>query len=369
MDQEKIGKFIKLKREELNLTQEELANKLHVTNKTISKWENGRGLMDITMLKPVSNVLGVSIVELINGQNDISEINSDDALSLTISFMNGKIKKVRIKTVIYTILIPIILFLVSITSYKTYLLIRYHIKPNNDIITIQKNKSSKIISENNSRYDMSNMVRYGDVAFINNFKDYELIKPDNEYRWESYKFVKKDINGNVTSMFWFSNKPVFSLIDILDTVTIEENANSNDKSDYIITKKDVKRFLVDHDINDDVDLIEYFKKNYYFKSNILNSISNIKLKYSLNMVADVFPAMHNSVTFVRGKHKGYIINFGKESSYNNLRLRELYLIINNKVYVFDFVGDELTSDEFIKTFVDTTMIDELKWMIPDSSLK
>lgn len=116
-------------------------------------------------------------------------------------------------------------------------------------------------------------------------------------------------------------------------------------------------------------IIEYFKKNYYFKSNILNSISNIKLKYSLNMVADVFPAMHNSVTFVRGKHKGYIINFGKESSYNNLRLRELYLIINNKVYVFDFVGDELTSDEFIKTFVDTTMIDELKWMIPDSSLK
>lgn len=369
MNQDRIGKFIKEKREGLNLTQEELANKLHVTNKTISKWENGRGLMDITMLKPVSKVLNVSVLELINGQSDKSDISYDDALSITIGFMNGKLKKVRIKTIIYTILIPIILFLIIITSYKSYLLIRYNVKSNSKILNIQKNKSTEIVSQNNSVYDTSNMIRYGDVAFVNKFKDYELISPDNEVRYESYKFIKKDSSGNVVSMFWLSNKPIFSLVETLDTVTKEANVNSDDKEDYIVTKKDIRRFLVDKDINDDVDLIRYFKENYYFKSSILTSVSNIKLRYSLNKVADIFPAMHNSVTFVKGKNKGYIINFGKESSYNNLKLRELYLIVNGKVYVFDFVGDELTTDKYIKDFIDTTMIDQLRWIIPDSSQK
>ena len=48
MDQEKIGKFLKKLRLDKNLTQEQLANKLNVSDKTISKWENGRGLMDIS---------------------------------------------------------------------------------------------------------------------------------------------------------------------------------------------------------------------------------------------------------------------------------------------------------------------------------
>lgn len=68
MNQERIGKFIAKLRKEKKMTQQELAIRLNVTDKAVSKWENGRCLMDISLLKPLSECLGVSIVELINGE-------------------------------------------------------------------------------------------------------------------------------------------------------------------------------------------------------------------------------------------------------------------------------------------------------------
>lgn len=57
MDQKQIGRFIKTKRIEKNLTQQELANQLNVTDKTISNWETGRRLPDISLLVDLSKKL------------------------------------------------------------------------------------------------------------------------------------------------------------------------------------------------------------------------------------------------------------------------------------------------------------------------
>ena len=68
MNQEKIGNFIKSLRKEKNMTQNELALKLGVTDKAISKWENGRGLPDLSLIKDVSDILGVTVNELLTGE-------------------------------------------------------------------------------------------------------------------------------------------------------------------------------------------------------------------------------------------------------------------------------------------------------------
>lgn len=68
MDQVKIGNFIAKLRNENNLTQEALGEKLGVTNKTISRWENGHYLPDIEMLQLLSKEFNVSINELITGE-------------------------------------------------------------------------------------------------------------------------------------------------------------------------------------------------------------------------------------------------------------------------------------------------------------
>ena len=73
MDQIKIGKFIGTLRKEKGLTQEQLGEKLGVTNKTISRWENGNYMPDVEMLSLLSKEFDVSINELISGERLLSE--------------------------------------------------------------------------------------------------------------------------------------------------------------------------------------------------------------------------------------------------------------------------------------------------------
>ena len=68
MDQVKIGKFIAELRKEKNMTQQQLGDKIGVSFKTISKWENGRGMPDLSSLKPLSESLDISINELLSGE-------------------------------------------------------------------------------------------------------------------------------------------------------------------------------------------------------------------------------------------------------------------------------------------------------------
>ena len=61
------GEVIRGLREKRRLTQRDLAQRLNVSDKTISKWETGRGLPDITLLEPLAGALGVSVTELLSG--------------------------------------------------------------------------------------------------------------------------------------------------------------------------------------------------------------------------------------------------------------------------------------------------------------
>lgn len=67
MDNKKFGRMIFNQRKKLELTQEELAAKLHVSGKAVSKWESGAGYPEITLLEPLSNIFGVPIDYLIKG--------------------------------------------------------------------------------------------------------------------------------------------------------------------------------------------------------------------------------------------------------------------------------------------------------------
>ena len=68
MDQEKIGKFIASLRKKQKLTQEQLAEKLGVTSKSISRWENGKNMPDYSILKELCNILGIDVNEFLSGE-------------------------------------------------------------------------------------------------------------------------------------------------------------------------------------------------------------------------------------------------------------------------------------------------------------
>jgi transcriptional regulator with XRE-family HTH domain len=70
MDAKKTGKFICESRKKRGMSQKELANKLSITDKAISKWERGISFPDISMLIPLSEVLGISLYDILTGGND-----------------------------------------------------------------------------------------------------------------------------------------------------------------------------------------------------------------------------------------------------------------------------------------------------------
>lgn len=68
MDNKKTGALISARRAELGLTQKQLAEQLNLSDRTISRWERGVGFPDISLLEPLANALGLSIVELVHGE-------------------------------------------------------------------------------------------------------------------------------------------------------------------------------------------------------------------------------------------------------------------------------------------------------------
>ncbi|NCB93090.1 MAG: XRE family transcriptional regulator [Clostridia bacterium] len=82
MDQSVTGKFIAQKRREKNLTQEQLAEQLGVSNKTISKWETGKCMPDYSVVEKLCGVLGITVSELMDGEeaNDSIRIYDDEQI-------------------------------------------------------------------------------------------------------------------------------------------------------------------------------------------------------------------------------------------------------------------------------------------------
>lgn len=70
MDAVRTGKFICEKRKAINMTQKELADKLHITDKAVSKWERGLSFPDITILIPLTEILNISLYDLLNGGSE-----------------------------------------------------------------------------------------------------------------------------------------------------------------------------------------------------------------------------------------------------------------------------------------------------------
>ena len=114
MEQEKIGKFIAKLRREKNMTQIDLADKLGITDRAISKWENGRGMPDLSLMKQLCDELGITVNELLSGEKldkrDYQERLEENIIN-TIDYTNKKIKKTK---KIYLIILLVVLIFISI---------------------------------------------------------------------------------------------------------------------------------------------------------------------------------------------------------------------------------------------------------------
>ena len=99
MNTQQFGKFIAEQRKVKGYTQKELADKLGVTDKAVSRWENGHGYPDILLIEPLAKELEITIVELmhskLNENNDFAPQKADEAISnaIDITISNRKLER------------------------------------------------------------------------------------------------------------------------------------------------------------------------------------------------------------------------------------------------------------------------------------
>ena len=140
MNQEKIGKFITTCRKEKNLTQEELAEKLNVSNKSVSRWGNGKNMPDYSVLNDLCNILDININELLSGEKDNKETIENLDMILK-EYYKMKKQKERLKKIIIIgtvvlsqILLVVFTILIINYEYDNRLHQTTNIKDYNDVI-------------------------------------------------------------------------------------------------------------------------------------------------------------------------------------------------------------------------------------------
>ncbi|MCI9291519.1 MAG: helix-turn-helix transcriptional regulator [Clostridia bacterium] len=115
MDQIKIGAFIAKKRKEKNLTQEQLAQRLGVSNKSVSKWECGRCMPDYSVIELLCKELDVSIAQIFNGDDSISSSAIEDEKIQSI--FNSMRQSEKLNKINKLIIIGILLIVIGIASF------------------------------------------------------------------------------------------------------------------------------------------------------------------------------------------------------------------------------------------------------------
>lgn len=113
MNQTKIGRFISTIRKEKGLTQKDIADKLEISDKTVSKWETGKGLPEVSMMIPLCDILGITVNELLCGEHLTDSEYKQEAEKKMIDLIAEK--KDSKKKILLEIVVIIISLLSSLT--------------------------------------------------------------------------------------------------------------------------------------------------------------------------------------------------------------------------------------------------------------
>lgn len=150
MDNKQFGEFICSLRKEKELTQKEVAEKLHVTNKAVSKWENGYSYPDITLLEGLAEILGVSALDLLRSekaQKDVGEMTDEDKkMSENLFASIHKTKAIRngYKFIMFGCLI--IMMIMAVLLYRSYMNHKYRYNSaNHRTLYVNQNENDVLI--------------------------------------------------------------------------------------------------------------------------------------------------------------------------------------------------------------------------------
>ena len=181
MDLIKIGKYIAGKRKSLGMTQKQLAEKLGMSDKSVSKWERGVCLPDVSVYKELCSILGISLNEFLAGEDIAQENMSQKSETNIIEVIRDNINKQKCLKVMKCILLVISICAVSIIGFTIY----HFKKPQNFILPL---------AEDSIEMQTAKLLAGPDGAFIYKFittDEYKKLRL-HIHRYESGRLSNQD---------------------------------------------------------------------------------------------------------------------------------------------------------------------------------
>lgn len=175
MDPMKTGIIISDARKKLKMTQKDLADKLYVSDKAVSKWERGLCFPDISVLIPLTEILNISLYDLLRGEK-VNKKEVEETIKNTINYSNGEIKRNKKKYIIISSIVISIIVLISIIS----------------LIFISKNNDIGAIVDRDTLHDINYYSDYKTTIENTDGEKLELIIMKLPLRWKERQFEAND---------------------------------------------------------------------------------------------------------------------------------------------------------------------------------
>lgn len=305
MNQIQIGKFIAELRKQNNMTQQELADKLNVTDRAVSKWENGRGVPDISLLQALSKVFDVSLNELLAGEilNKKYLEKSEENLINTLKEKNKtqRVNRLLIFLILF-IIFDLLLIIGIIVGKRSYDKTRFVNTTPGDL-NVYLNLTGEIVDNlynitegDNVWYPAGQKVIMG---FGDKLKDFDI--EDNEYEENVqlltnyiYGCYYNEININMSGNEFDELQNKVNYIDRKNIKLYELNEINN----YINESKCIKNIVavrnkIDNNASDDnIRLKDYLEKFDAFMQSDLyrkkHKTFEEVINYDLNMLLLVY---------------------------------------------------------------------------------
>ena len=174
MDPLKTGKLISEARKKLNLTQKNLADKLYVSDKAVSKWERGICFPDISVLIPLTEILNISLYDLLKGEK-MNKKDVEETLKDTINYSNNEIERKKKKYTLISFISILAIIIVSVC-----------------IIIVNNNSELSGIIDRDEIYDISYYEEYKTDLLNNDGNKIEMILDRLPLSWGERKFKVND---------------------------------------------------------------------------------------------------------------------------------------------------------------------------------
>lgn len=264
MDPIKTGQLIADARKKLNMTQKDLAEQLSITDKAVSKWERGLCLPDISILLPLSQILGVNLYELLKGEK-LNKKDLDEILKNTIIYSTNEIKKHKTKYLRYSLIVVIITILIS-----SFLLVNIYLNKENSSGIIDRDTLYDINYYTDCNDDLSK--EYNDLEILDlkmplSFGRKSITNNENYVSVDysaSYKDVVRAYNDEYYVKLAITNVTVvlFTVINDIESVHINFK-NSN----YEINRNEIKQVF-------SINSFEALEENENWKNIVSKKLSN-----------------------------------------------------------------------------------------------